>query len=433
MIFTEHVTEADRKLFAQGILPAGEMLLIAGHLENCSDCSLSHGLESRSIPRTLSNARGSLTGFVTGRHLDYQEFSGYLDNYLEDHETREIELHLSLCRDCLEELESLKNQRLEDVWDSPPAGLRARSYKFPEFRLPPLYLAAIAAVTAAILGAGAYYLFSIRAARNASDLIVNKPVPAAVEKSISPRREQNSAEAAGLRSASSGRSGRSARSASGSSDSPILNLNQLKLDITRIQNGGELAEPQPLTELDIGDVSERGEPDNSINLRLGSPRRTRVRDQRPVFRWTSDKTEASFVVTVVDEMFNPVAESPQLPLAEWRIDKQLKRGSVYIWQVTAFLPHQKSPISQSSMVKFKIISNHQLNDLKVAEGRLMSPIERGIFYYKSGMLEEARSEIGRYISENPEQSGIENWFSRVFAHGVPWAVLPGNKDNRLKE
>ena len=427
MIFTEHVTEADRKLFAQGILPAGEMLLIAGHLENCSDCSLSHGLESRSIPRTLSNARGSLTGFVTGRHLDYQEFSGYLDNYLVEHEIREIELHLSLCRDCLEELESLKNQRMEDVRYSPPAGLRARSFKFPEFRLPPLYLAAIAAVTAAILGAGAYYLFSIRAARNASDLIVNKPVPAAVEKSISPRSEQQSAEAAGLKSA------RSARSGSGSSDSPILNLNQLKLDITRIQNGGELAEPQPLTELDIGDLSERGEPDNSINLRLGSPRRTRVRDQSPVFRWTSDKTQASFVVTVVDEMFNPVAESPQLPVAEWRIDKQLKRGSVYIWQVTAFLPHQKSPISQSSMVKFKVISNHQLNDLKVAEGRLMSPIERGIFYYKSGMLDEARSEIGRYISENPEQSGIENWFSRVFAHGVPWAVLPGNKDNRLKE
>lgn len=413
MIFTEHATQADLKLFAQGILPAGEMLLIAGHLENCSDCSLSHGLESRSIPRTLSNARDSLTGFVTGRHLDYQEFSGYLDNYLEDHETREIELHLSLCRDCLQELESLKNQRMEDVWDSPPAGLRARSFKFPEFRLPPLYLTAIAAVTAAILGAGAYYLFSIRTARNASDLIVNKPVPAAVEKSIAPRPEQQSTEAAGL---IPGRPGRPAR---GSSDSPILDLNQLKLDITRIKNGGELAEPQPLTELDTGDVSERGEPDNSINLRLGSPRRTRVRDQRPVFRWTSDKTEASFVVTVVDEMFNPVAESPQLPLAEWRIDKQLKRGSVYIWQVTAFLPHQKSPISQSRMVKFKVISNHQLNDLKTAEGRLMSPLERGIFYYKSGMLEEARGEIGRYLSENPEQSGIENWFSRVFIHGVP--------------
>jgi hypothetical protein len=412
MIFTEHITQSDLKLFGQGILPAGEMLLIAGHLENCSDCSLSQGLESRSIPRTLSNASDSLTGFVTGRHLDYQEFSGYLDNYLEDHETREIELHLSLCRDCLEELESLKNQRMEDVWDSPPAGLRARSFKFPEFRLPPLYLAAIAAVTAAILGAGAYYLFSIRAARKASDLIVNKPVPAAVEKSISPRPEQKSAEVAGLKSGRSGRSGR------GSSDSPILDLNQLKLDIARIQNGGGLAEPQPLTELDIGDVSERGEPDNLINLRLSSPRRTRIRDQRPVFRWTSDKTEASFVVTVVDEMFIPVAESPQLPLAEWRIDKQLKRGSVYIWQVTAFLPHQKSPISQSSMVKFKVISNHQLNDLKVAEGSLMSPLERGIFYYKSGMLEEARSEIGRYISENPEQSGIENWFSRVLMHGV---------------
>ena len=70
---------------------------------------------------------------------------------------------------------------------------------------------------------------------------------------------------------------------------------------------------------------------------LLSPVGTTVVNDNPVFRWTPLDGALGYVVSVFDERFEKVAESPTVPVAEWRAAPALPRGRVLNWQVSAKL------------------------------------------------------------------------------------------------
>ena len=101
--------------------------------------------------------------------------------------------------------------------------------------------------------------------------------------------------------------------------------------------------------LATGRVERPGVLDNLIRARgtllgQGSPKRRSpcsnpsgrpCSTDRPVLRWTPTHDAASYVVSIFDEKFKKLAESPALTATDWSPSEPLPVGKVLNWQVTA--------------------------------------------------------------------------------------------------
>jgi hypothetical protein len=70
-------------------------------------------------------------------------------------------------------------------------------------------------------------------------------------------------------------------------------------------------------------------------IKLLQPVGTAVMSSQPVLRWTPMSDATTYVVSVFDEKFQKVAESPTLSATDWRPAEPLPVGKTLIWQVTA--------------------------------------------------------------------------------------------------
>lgn len=384
MFSTEHLTKADLESFGRGGLPPAEAFRMASHLEDCEEC----GRLGAERPRTLNDEWAWLRGFVTGRHPDPGLIADCLDRTLEGCLRDEVESHLGMCRQCALDLESLAEYRRREGLLAVP-GEPAR--RLASVRLP-LAVAAclLLATVAALLVQRAY-----RADKKAPG-IENPPATA-------PDRQVASVPAPSRPTASEAPMRFTRVSPAG-----------LKSDLAAVLEGREIAPPEALKELEIDEISERGDLDDPVEVTLASPRRTLIMDERPLFRWRTDRPGYLYVASIVDDRFFPVASSPRQPSTEWRIDKPLRRGGVYIWQVSVFRPDRETEVAQSGMVKFKVVSSRQLAYLRSSRKSLHPGLELGLFYYRSGLMEDAMREIEAWVAGHPERQSILAWRRRIW-------------------
>lgn len=152
----------------------------------------------------------------------------------------------------------------------------------------------------------------------------------------------------------------------------------------------------------INDLREngnlRGESGVEKNSNL-APAAQAVRDLRPVFKWQKFAAAESYVVTIYDENFNPVAVSLNLRETKWQSNVPLQRGKIYIWQVR----NENSSASYSA--QFKVLDANALARLKKIENAAAdSPLVRGIGYASEGLLIEAEQEFQKEMIKHPRRS-----------------------------
>jgi hypothetical protein len=98
--------------------------------------------------------------------------------------------------------------------------------------------------------------------------------------------------------------------------------------------GEGLQKPRVLEDLSSPKIELLGTP-GTDTFQLVSPLARVITDERPTLRWRPLQRADSYVVSIFDENFNRVAQSPSLTTTNWRSNVRLKRGDRYSWEVTA--------------------------------------------------------------------------------------------------
>jgi hypothetical protein len=117
---------------------------------------------------------------------------------------------------------------------------------------------------------------------------------------------------------------------------------------------------------------------------------------RPTFNWQPLAGATSYQVHILDTDFNVVAESEPLTTTSWTPPTALKRGVVYLWQVSAAKDGEviSAPAAPAPEARFKILTAAKAREVRRAvQARTGSHLELGIIYAHNGLLDDAEREF----------------------------------------
>ena len=139
-----------------------------------------------------------------------------------------------------------------------------------------------------------------------------------------------------------------------------------------------------------------GVPGEARTFEISGPMGTTVLDDRPTFRWQAVRGATEYVVSVFDEKFQKLIESPALTSAEWRPEQALPRGAIYNWQVTAKLGgvNLRAPQPPAPEARFEVAS--AADALSIDAARRDHPgnhLLLAVLMAKAGALDDAAREV----------------------------------------
>src|SRR5262249_8545827 len=100
-----------------------------------------------------------------------------------------------------------------------------------------------------------------------------------------------------------------------------------------------------------------------------------------------------------------VQESREVTATAWQAAEPLKRGSVYLWQVTAIIDGKEitAPAAPMPEARFKILDTAKAIELEqLQEKGKLSPLILGTIYAHNGLLEDAERELHLAAREKPD-------------------------------
>ena len=141
-------------------------------------------------------------------------------------------------------------------------------------------------------------------------------------------------------------------------------------------------------------------------LQLRAPVGEIVASERPTFRWRPFAGAISYQIIISDPAasYQEVASSPQLKGIHWTVDRPLKRGHVYTWQIIVRTADEelKAPGPEAPAAKFKVLDHATASKLVRAKksyaGRRLA---LGLLYAEAGLLDEAERELKALVAANP--------------------------------
>jgi hypothetical protein len=127
---------------------------------------------------------------------------------------------------------------------------------------------------------------------------------------------------------------------------------------------------------------------------LLAPVGTTVLSDRPMLRWTMLASANSYVVSIFDEKFQKVAESPALTTTEWHPPAPLPRGKVLSWQVTARTATGtvRQPAPPAPEARFQVVEPEVVERIeKMRRDSPGNPLLLAALYAHAGALDEAEA------------------------------------------
>lgn len=410
---THHLSDLEIKQLCVSALPEEELAAAAVHTAECQAC------DQRFIEE-LKRQRGPVPFnfslepefWFRNDHLDFDQLVGLAENTF-DEETREIiNIHLSTCESCREDLRSFLGFR------EATAGEMKVSYGPTHYesqddmraaprvwqRLPgrPVY-----AVAAIVLVAVAVLIGVIALSRRSGPLKANKqektshdtersattyPTPAA---SV-----EDSARVTILKDAGG--------EVTIDKDGRITGFDEVSEKSRQYVALAALSEqivPSDMFRRLSGEPGGlRGNDNGPQGFRLLYPVRRVVTEARPVFRWESLPRVSSYRVYVLDQDGNQVSQSEDLPATQTQWEAPaLRRGQIFSWVVTAMVDGNKvvSPSASTPEMKFAILSTADFQELSHLK-KSNSHLALGVFYARVGLLNEAEREFESLVELNPQ-------------------------------
>src|ERR1043165_167550 len=408
---THHLSSLQIKQLCLSALPEDELTAAAVHTAECEACD-------RRFVEELKRQRGPVPYNFTlepefwfrNEHLDFDQLVGLAENTF-DEETREIiNIHLSTCDSCREDVRSFLAFR-EATAGEMKVSYGATHEPNDEIRVAPWWQHSprrpVYAVAAIVLVAVAVVIGVIALSRRSGPLQANKQeqINRDSERSpgISPTPEPrvpDSAKVAVLKDAGG--------EVTIDRDGRITGLDEVSENSRQYVALAALSEQivpsDVLRRLSGEPGSLRGNNDGPQGFRLLYPVRRVVTEARPVFRWESLPRSSSYRVYVLDQRGNQVGQSEELSptQTQWKASASLRRGQILSWVVTALVDGKKvvSPAASAPEIKFAVLSTadfQELNRLKKSNSHLAL----GVFYARVGLLNEAEREFEGLVELNP--------------------------------
>lgn len=144
---------------------------------------------------------------------------------------------------------------------------------------------------------------------------------------------------------------------------------------------------------------------------LQSPFGVVLRERRPSFAWTALDGADSYEVMVRDLSTDAIAASTErpIPATGWTPAKQLERGHLYGWIVTANREGNRVRIPSTGMGKFKVLDDAGERKLRSAETQApKSRLVRAVVMYRLGLIDEAQREFALLKKSNPKSQAVRS-------------------------
>jgi hypothetical protein len=147
-----------------------------------------------------------------------------------------------------------------------------------------------------------------------------------------------------------------------------------------------------------------GEPGEPKTFDLSAPLGTAVINDHPTFRWQAARGATHYVVSVFDDSFHKVAESPAVSATEWQPAKPLARGRIYLWQVSATIGGEiiRSPVPPAPEARFQVAGADAA--AAVEKARQEHPgnhLLLAVLLAKNGALDESALELDALAGSDP--------------------------------
>jgi hypothetical protein len=137
---------------------------------------------------------------------------------------------------------------------------------------------------------------------------------------------------------------------------------------------------------------------------LNAPIGSSVMSDRPTFRWQAVRGASHYVVSVFDEGFRPVAESPAIGATQWQPVTPLPRGKVFVWQVTATVRGEtvRSPVPPAPEARFQVAGADAAAALEdVRKSHPDNHLLLAVLLARNGVLDEAAVELDELGKTDP--------------------------------
>ena len=451
-----HFTKSQIQRFAVSALPEEQLKSVAEHLADCHACHqmLAEALRSQRGTKGLAFSLDPAFLFRHD-HLDYEQLVSITENKTDETEREIIDIHLSSCATCREDLRSFQafHDQLEPElavrYGPKPTTPRkdgiARTDRRFGFRWSPVYtavavLVAIGLITAVVfIAQRSRILEALRThpspitpttsptpTRGTEIATNSSPTPAPVPTEQPPFHQPSPALAVKNRStitaldrATVAEVKDQGRGITIDKRGEVLGLddipNETRRDIAEALVTQTLKTPPINEELAGAPITLRG-PDNTPIFRLLSPGREVLLSDRPSFAWEKLAGASSYRVIIGDLTGHQIAKSEELSADQttWTAPKSLKRGETYTWEVEAILDGKKvfAPGTSQTQMKFMVLSERGGQELQQLK-RVNSHLALGVFYAHEGMLTEAEHEFQILIRDNPKSPLIKKLLKQI--------------------
>lgn len=417
---TLHLSTLEVKQLSVSALPEDALAAAALHTAECQTCN-------ERFVEELKRQRGPAAFNFTlepefwfrNDHLDFDDLVGLADKSF-DEETQEIiNIHLSTCESCREDVRSFLAFRDAtagemNVTYGPTSYERSddipRAPWWQQLQRRPVY-----AVAAIVLLAVAVLIGVIALFKRSEPLKANKQDQRNPGIEQSPSRSPYAGPNVGSSPSSVDNSAKVALVTDATGEVTIYKNGQVTgLDkvsessrqyVARAALSEQLEPADVLRRLSAEQSSLRSNDKGQQKFRLLYPLRRVVIEDRPVFRWERMPDVSSYRVYVLDANGNQVSQSEELPPTQthWKVPTRLRHGQIFSWVVTALVDGKKivSPSASAPEVKFAILSTADVQELTRLK-QSNSHLALGVFYARTGLLDQAEHEFQRLVELNPQ-------------------------------
>lgn len=370
-----------------------ELGLLDEHIAECADCRerlFSAARLREALQRAPSGDQSSggekltpASQQTTQEHLSYEQLEAFADEKSSPSEMHLVRVHVSACRQCAGELDDLRTFQSE-LSRSPTLGAKSKKgWRTP--RLAPMFAARpifVAVLSATVILLAVMGINNLRSPHptNTTQTANSHPTDSA---SSALQREQGSL-------------GVSTRIVAGTL--PAEEQKQVIQALTQL----ETMVPTSLAEVQGARQTLLGKPILTPTFEVAEPVGEVVWDVRPTFHWKPMSHAVNYSVAIYDARLDPVQESGKLHDEQWVPSRDLIRGRVYQWQVTAHLQDGSSlnaPAPPQPEARFRVLDREKEEELsRFAAAHPEAHLALGILDGQAGLLSKAEQQF-RQISQ----------------------------------
>ena len=424
---THHLSTLQVKQLCVSALPEDELAAAAVHTAECQSC---HQQFVQALKRQQNSGHFNFTlepeFWFRNDHVDFDQLVALADKTLDDGTEEIINIHLTTCETCREDVRSFLGFRdgtaremaiSYNGSDYKPTRAAAAAPLWQRFQPRPAY-----AVAAIVLIALAVIIGVIALNSRSGPLEANYGNQTNVESDPSASQSPSA----------------NVVSTPIPTDSPkIVILKDGSGEVTIDKNGrvtgldkvsensrryiARAALSERVERADVfrrlsGEQSGlRGDDTGRREFRLLYPVRRVVIEDRPIFRWESLPGASSYRVYVLDADGNQVGQSEELPptQTQWEAPP-LRRGQLFSWVVTALVDGQKvvSPSASLPEMKFAVLSSGEARELSRVK-KSNSHFALAVVYARVGLLDDAEREFQSLIKLNPDSELLRKMLQSV--------------------